>query len=462
MLACRAAVIAVVTTIVALEVARAACVSSVPLLRAASLAPSLTPGPVVWNGSNLVAVSHEEPSDSIWVTLYTQEGYEVAAPRQIAFSSLSGPLAAAWNGSEIGVFYKTRTTLSLQRLTGDGIPVVGPIAIPTKRSLYDGDLVDAAWTEALGGWLLVRRVGGGSADLYATVISATGTVLRDELLDIGPRLGHRVAVNEAGIAGVFEYVLDGRLFMARMSADAPTRLLPVAPAGEEFVVAARGDELVIVQAREVSGTSSIHLRRIDDEGNLVATEKKLLEHDGDIVPLSLVAREDEIALAYLDSPEGFAADPGVYRLRRFRPDGSVIADTLFAAAGTIRRASWSKWPHLWTGSAYLNLVARYFDGRPATYLVRLCPLVVSIEAPAIVRVGTPVQFTAPADGGIPEYDYAWDFGDRNFSGQEAPVHVYDDAGTFTVNVEVVDAAGTVVSVSMPVRVVEGKRRAARH
>lgn len=463
MQASRAVLTGVVTAIVTLASAHAACVSSVPLLRAHSLSPNITPGPAVWTGTSLLVFGHEEdPADAVWAAAYTEEGYEIAPPRQIAPASVFGPLAAAWSGTEAGVVYRTRSAMFLQRLDAGGTPLGGPMAIPAKRSLYDADLVDMVWAGALGGWLVVRRVGGGSPDLYATVLSPAGVVLRDELLDIGPRRTHRVAVTAEAIAGVFAYGGDGNLYLSRLGAGQTTRLLAAGSAGEDFVVAASGSEFALVQARISSGTTALYLRRLDDGGNLIAAEKKLIEHGGDIVPLSLVAREDEISLAYLDSPEGFDADPGVYRLRRMRLDGTVLADTHFAAAGMTRRASWSEWAHVWTGQAWVSIVPRYVGDAPATYLVRLCPLAVSVSAPAVVRVGTPVQFRAPADGGVPEYDYFWSFGDKEFSGQAAPVHVYEREGTFTVDVEVTDDTGTSVTATVVVRAVDGKRRGVRH
>ena len=69
---------------------------------------------------------------------------------------------------------------------------------------------------------------------------------------------------------------------------------------------------------------------------------------------------------------------------------------------------------------------------------------------------------AAVDGGAPEYEYDWDFGDRNSSRRPAPEHTFDRAGTFTVTLDVEDATGTAVHQEIAVRVVEGKRRAVAH
>ena len=73
------------------------------------------------------------------------------------------------------------------------------------------------------------------------------------------------------------------------------------------------------------------------------------------------------------------------------------------------------------------------------------PLSCSAHGPYDGVVGEPVQFEGSAAGGSPPYEYLWTFGDGTTSTEEDPVHVYDDAGDFSVGLTVTDAAMDVAS-----------------
>ncbi len=64
-----------------------------------------------------------------------------------------------------------------------------------------------------------------------------------------------------------------------------------------------------------------------------------------------------------------------------------------------------------------------------------------------------VTFSANTTGGDASYTYAWSFGDGQTSADAAPVHTYQAAGTYTVNLTVTDGAGAQASASTQVSVV---------
>ena len=58
-----------------------------------------------------------------------------------------------------------------------------------------------------------------------------------------------------------------------------------------------------------------------------------------------------------------------------------------------------------------------------------------------VRSGDNVNFVATVSGGFEPYNYKWDFGDKSTSTDEAPSHVYNSTGKFTVTLTVTDDKG---------------------
>jgi PKD repeat protein len=73
------------------------------------------------------------------------------------------------------------------------------------------------------------------------------------------------------------------------------------------------------------------------------------------------------------------------------------------------------------------------------------PLEVDAGGPYYGFVGDSINFIGNVAGGVPPYDYLWDFGDSNTSTQQNPLHIYIVAGNYTVTLAVTDDFGNVSS-----------------
>src|SRR5205807_7527864 len=73
-------------------------------------------------------------------------------------------------------------------------------------------------------------------------------------------------------------------------------------------------------------------------------------------------------------------------------------------------------------------------------------------SPANPQVGQTVSFTGSASGGIPPYSYSWSFGDGGTGSGASVSHSYQTAGSYTVVLTVIDAAGQTASSARTVTV----------
>lgn len=71
------------------------------------------------------------------------------------------------------------------------------------------------------------------------------------------------------------------------------------------------------------------------------------------------------------------------------------------------------------------------------------PLEVDAGGPYSGMMGVPVEFTGNVSGGIPPYQYHWDFGDGNTSEELSPSHGYAAAGSYQANFSVADSNGSI-------------------
>lgn len=462
---------AVVLVFVATAASAADCVTAVRTLSTQGSVPNLVAGPSSWSGSSLaVAKTQEGAPGAVWVAVYDEEQQTLVADRQIATDarSLSGMV---WTGSEHGLVYTTQDGgIFLQRLTASAEPIGPRVAITPERTVYSGDDVDVIWSAGLQAYVVGRVVSqGGARGLWLTLLESNGTQRSDRQAPIAtpsqPSLS--LAVTDAGVIGAFLNNASGALVFARAIGDG---LISVRTMTEraDFIAATAHDGLfVVTHDREFDSGTKREVRWFvaDTAQEIVRPDARLIAPGGDDVwPLTLISNGEELALAYIDAPRRSQPIGQEYRLRRFEISGALISDTPFAAGSTAFTRAQSPFRFVWTGTSYAQAAVHSAPDRLNSYLLRYCPLAVEIVSPQrVVRVHTPVIFSAVASGGVPEYLYSWTFpfeiGPKRGPTQE---RVFERTGTYTVVVEVTDFSGAVVQDTITVEVVRPKVRAVRH
>jgi hypothetical protein len=76
----------------------------------------------------------------------------------------------------------------------------------------------------------------------------------------------------------------------------------------------------------------------------------------------------------------------------------------------------------------------FFDSAPDYFT-----LDVSIDAPSEGKIGEMIDLSGIVDGGTAPYDWEWDLGDGNFSSGQNLTHVYTEAGTYDIQLAVLDS-----------------------
>jgi outer membrane protein assembly factor BamB len=70
-------------------------------------------------------------------------------------------------------------------------------------------------------------------------------------------------------------------------------------------------------------------------------------------------------------------------------------------------------------------------------------LIASANGPYYGNIGNPIQFMGGAYGGSPDYSWCWDFGDNETSYDKNPIHTYENLGSYTVTLSVIDGEGNI-------------------
>jgi hypothetical protein len=443
------------------------CVSTSQFLSSDESDPALVAGPSAWTGLALAVASTEPADEGIWITVFDEGMNTLAGSREIVPASDSGAIDLIWNGTELGLFYRVGSTLRLQRLNAFGDPIGTPVAIPSSRLFRAGEAIAIAWSAARNAWVIARVASQSSNNaVFVLTINPDGSTRREVQISSfttkDPDL--RLAVTDTGVVGVFFEFISGGLSFARLVADETSpAVVDVGTTARDLVVTSI-DNLFVLAWTELApfDQTEIHWKVIDSSGQTVRPAELLVDGIGqDVRPLGLTAGDDEIALAYLDSEQGFATASGNYHLRRFRLDGTVLADTV----GDPRQSrAFSIFPLVYTGTSYFSAPVRQFgSGERRSFLLRVCPLRAEIvTAKRLALLDEPLTFTAVASGGVPPYSYLWTFGDRTATAVGAGVeHRYERVGTYVLTLRVTDSAGAVVTTSDTIEIVRKKQRAVR-
>jgi hypothetical protein len=466
--AAAAAVLVVFTAVAAVG----DCVTTSKLISTRSSKPNLVSGPVAWSGSVLgVAKTQENAATAVWFGVY-DEALQTLVPDRLVANDSRDIVSLEWTGTEFGLFYRTAQTqrLHLQRISMMGEPIGGPIPITPGRTVYASDEIEIEWNGAADAYVIARNISQGQfKGLWVTYVSRDGTHRLDRRLPVivAPQSNLSLSVTEAGVAGIaYTNSNDGISILIMTETSIPIANTVTTTQGYYIETAAFGNRFVITHAVSEGGKTTIHWLVVDTSHQVIEPDSLLLEGSGDDVwSLALVATDEELALAYVDTKDRNEPLDTEYRLRRFTIDGTTLTDTYFAAAdfGAATRSD-SVFDFAWTGSAYLQATYRQTPDRLNSHLLKYCPLRAHVITDVVAgRPGAPVVFTAVPDGGVPGYSYAWTFGDptRVFRTQSVS-RTYDAVGTYTATLTVTDTAGATYTTTYSVNVVTVRRRASRH
>ncbi|HVR40514.1 MAG TPA: PKD domain-containing protein [Thermoanaerobaculia bacterium] len=452
------------------------CNSFVRLFSQRASTPNFVASPVAWTGTTfgIAKTDSFSVSEAIYFAVYDSEMAPLSPDRLVADSSLKGPTALLWTGSEFGLFYQTpNLQLVLQRISSVGVPIGGPIEIAKHHATATDDEFDVVWDPFRNAYAVARTIAQTSdRGVWLMIVGTDGTLRKDVVVNFfqARPAKVRVAATTTGTIGItFLRSTNNALQLVRVtSTDAVQLPQTASTTAEDARIAPRDAGFVIVSSTHDSGTGRgvMNWARVDADGKISA-ESTLFNAIGiDVAPVSLAwnAQRNEWALAYLSSQLGFRVFPGEYRLRRFRATGSLISDTLFSP-DPLRNTASTSYPIVSTGTAYFSSIELFVSRQEGSdsYVVRHCPLTATATAStAFPRPFDTITFTATVSGGTPEFSYVWDFGDlSNLEKTPTITHRFDREGTFVVTLTVTDAAGGKSVTTTTVKVAAGKRRVGR-
>ena len=428
-------------------VAAAQCVTDAQRISTRLAVPNLIAGPSAWSGFGLaVAKTEDGDPESIWIAVYDEMLHTLVPDTRVVTDGADrhALIDLVWNGFEYGLFYRADAALHLQRLSPSGTPVGSPIAIDPARPVRIRQPIEVAWSDTLNAWVLARDIiSGSNSGLWAIIVERDWSVRQAQLLgsdpDVTPFL--QIAVTGNGVIGVLNVSADDDAlhfsrFVPGQSQFPPAK--PIASSGLQARAAAIGNHFVVVR----SAGDDIRWMVFDSSGAVVKEEALLVDaKDGDVaVPRALAAGNGELALTYGRTSSTNELD---FRLLRFRVDGTIVSDTLFAAGESRARNAASAYPAVWSGTSWLIAASRDSAANGDSWIERYCPLVVEIFANPAVRLGQPATFRAFASGGAPGYAYQWSFtrDPGGFRNAEVVERTYGRTGAATATVTVTDASG---------------------
>jgi PKD repeat protein len=262
------------------------------------------------------------------------------------------------------------------------------------------------------------------------------------LVNVGPSAGFTFFPDEGAVG------IDVR-FMDRSSDPEGRALKYIWNFGDGGTSAERNP----LHAFDSSGTKSVRLTVTDDEGASDTITREIM-----------VFPNVRPTADFSFSPDGGSIEDVVYFVdESVDEDGSVVSWSWDFGDGdsSSRREPDHRFSE--TGVHYVTLTVEDDDGnqdsvtKPVT-VANLPPDADFTASAESVEVGEEVRFTdgsSDPEGG--DLDYVWDFGDGSSSSLQSPAHEYDEAGEYTVVLEVSDDEGASDSASVVVSVQEAPR-----
>jgi hypothetical protein len=454
---------AVLTLIVAVGSAYGQCVSEVQQIASGEKLTGVVTGPTAWGGGILAVGTSEVRDQSIAVNLYDEYGHLLFEPRRFSTTEDAQILDVLWDGSEFGVFYlNSDHRLVLRRVTTTAIAST-PVVLQKIEAFDPTDEIDIIWSSLLDSYVVARTDNGPSPEVSLILVSRTGSVSRSsEASTLAAEDSFvRVAITDSGvIAAFYEQPSTRTVGRLRIQGDVASVRTVWTP-GEDLVVTTLGEDYALARTEvQIDGRRAIRWKLIDFRGQDVRDEARLLVGSGqDVQVLSLRAVNSELALTYLDAPDGLTVGETTFRLHRFRPNGVTISNTYVAAADDRRSRTTAKTENEleWTGSAYVSVAVREREEGDLSYFIRFCPLAAQISASRVVPRGSTVTLTGTASGGVVPYAYLWTWGTASRATTSTLQQTFDTVGTFTYSLKVTDESGAIATETFEVTVYEPSR-----
>ena len=432
--------------------------------------PSLEVGPIAWNGSVLALAGTQVSTNVVWVTIADERGTPLYDRVRLSDTQGGTLYTILSNGNEFSVWYRdANQNLKMIRVSATGVPIGTPANVGGPDvAIAENDQIEVTWSPALDAYVLVRTVTTTAPEqLWMTVVNANGTIRSTSLLatDLRPRTYARVAVTASGIVGVFYEDTNGRVRMRRVPSLRNTPYTVWNAGADDLVVAARGEEFVM--ARSDADGRVISWQVITNEGEKVRDDELLLTGRDQVRPISLHARGEELAISYIDGDLDTDPRRPRYRLFRFRPDGTPIADVFFAAGSSGPHRAPTEHDFVWTGTSYVSPGILDLGEADESYLFRYCPLVPDLFGSTTVQRGDTATFTGNASGGVGPYRYEWRYaGGGSFEGPQFQL-TFTDSGQFAFELTVTDATGAQATQLFTITILDqppppGRRRSVRH
>jgi hypothetical protein len=473
-------VVAVVGSMLLAASAAAQCVSTAVPVSQPVVFPNHGAGPLAWTGSKYGLVKQDVASftNALYFSLYDADLNQIGSDVPVAPSSLAGPHALVWTGSEFAVFYQNANAqVVFQRIDANGNPFGGPIPVAPQHGVGPGQVYEAAWDAPQNAYAVFHTVTAGpDHGLWLTLITPDGVQKSDGVISFftADPVYPAIAVTPSGVIGLaWSRLVDGQQEIAfGVVNDAGVFLnsQTIRPGGSFPRVATDGHVFFVTYTAPVTGGSVIRGVRFDGAGNAISSDTVIATGNGgdDLASSSLIANTTlgEWALLYQLFPLGFLSPSfAETRLHRIPFSGGLQTDAPFAQDTTKLRLP-PQSELTWNGSAYVASVGRVASRAEGmeSYLVRQCPLTVTATAtPNISLPDAAITFTANPSGGSGPYKFSWSFGDISspVTGQTV-THAYRATGTYTVTVTATDASGASRTSTITVTVANLKRRPSKH
>lgn len=430
------------------------CLSSSVAIATPSVTPNLAPLRMAATPNHLGVVHAEFGSTALYFGRYTHALALVAPPVEILRTQARVDIVAfIFTGTDFGLFFNQvgDSRLRMMRISIEGVVLSSPMYVLNESFTSSRQSYDVKWDGAE--YVIARTdMSFQGRGVWLNRISREGTIFSGERLSTVVREETRVYLELIGRAPVVLWnasaVLNAPetnyvMFVSQSGLLSQLREVPLAGVLAGSVVL--NDQLVILGTRVDSNRPRITYTILNRDGLTVRPETDLLAGGlgESLVVQGALADREEIAIAY----RRVSADKSLseYRLRRMKPDFSLISDLPFSP-DPVRQFDLPEGEPVKTTNSYVHHVTRTTANGYDSALVSQCPFLARLRTTQIIgSTLEPVDFIVDVSGGVAPYTVRWDFGDRFFGTGTQASHTYLFPGTYQTRVTVTDANGLSIS-----------------